>query len=139
MSATLKEKFHAMLDGLAKIVRPRRDTSNAGPFLYDIWFYQEMEAFACDRGKIAWKKAQDGGIIPDDDEMRKKTGETIIVDSDRFSCVATVASPAERFDKELFITNLVKTLKLDRAKVEAIAERSKKKNKAQLTKRVIEA
>jgi hypothetical protein len=138
--AGLKEKLHAMLDGLAKVVKPKRDTANAGSFLYDIWFFQEMEAFACDRLKIAWKVAQDQGIIPEDDDLRKKQGETIVVDSDRFSCVATVASPAERFDKEVFIDNLVATFpKLKRADVEAVAERSKKKNKAQLTKRVIEA
>jgi hypothetical protein len=137
--STLKEKLQAMLDGLSKVVKPKRDTANAGSYLYDIWFFQEMESFACDRLKIAWKKAQDEGVIPADDDMRATIGETIIVDSDRFSCVATVASPAERFDKEVFIDNLVKTLKLNREKVEAIAERSKKKNKAQLTKRVIEA
>lgn len=137
---TLKDKLRAMLEGLAKVVKPRRDKANEGSYLYDIWFFQEMESFACDRLKIAWEEAQNAGIIPSDDDMRKKIGETMVAESDRFSCVATVASPSERFDKDLFIDNLLRTYpKLDPANVQAIAERSKKGAKAALTKRVLEA
>lgn len=138
MGTTLKDKLCAALESMVKIVKPR-DRTNAGPYLFDIWVYQEMCAFAEAKLKAAWKVAQDNGVISDDDTLRLAAGETIVAESDKFSCVATVAAPGERFDKDVFIAKLAKKFKLEPSDIEAVMENSKLTNKAALTKRVLEA
>jgi hypothetical protein len=138
--AKLKDKLIATVDAMVKLVKPR-DRTNTGPYLFEIWIWQELCALAEDRVAVAWKKAQDNGIIPQDDDMRKKSGETIVTESDKFSCVATVASPGERFDKDQFIAEIVRKYKLRSADLYEIADSHvcKKEAKAALKKRVLEA
>lgn len=137
---SLKTGLSLAIEAMVKAMKPR-DRTNAGPYLFEIWIWQELSTFADDKLKLAWKKAQDAEIVEDDDTLRKSLGETIVVESDKFSVVTTVAEPAQRFDKDLFIANVAKKYKLRVGDLEAMADSkdAKKESKAALQKRVLEA
>jgi hypothetical protein len=138
MATTLKEKLIGLLESMVDALKPR-DKSNAGSYLFEIWVWQEMCALAEAKLKVAWKRAQDDGIIADDDTLRATLGETIVVESDKFSCVATVASPSSRFDQPTFIQKVAKKWKLNAADLNKVADQSKLPSKSALTKRVLAA
>jgi hypothetical protein len=105
-----------------------------------IFYWQEVLSLAEDEVKAAWRAAQEVGLIPSDDDMRALgEGEHIVVDSQLFSVLAKVSKPSERFDRDLFIATLVKKYKLEKARLEAIAESCKVPSKAALSKSVVEA
>lgn len=116
--------------------------SNAGPFLYKIWLWQTIAGIAKKELEKAWKVAQEEGLIPDDKFLRDKyegSEETIIVDSDYFSCAVKVSEAGQRFDLPTFITKISKKYKIPMPKLMATADLSKQPVTAALSKKVLEA
>ena len=105
-----------------------------------IYYWQEVSTHADKQLKSAWLSAQEAGLVKTDDDMRALgEGEHIVVDSQAFSVLAKVSKPRELFDRDLFIATLVKKYKLERGRLEAIAENCKVPCKPSLSKSVVEA
>lgn len=116
--------------------------SNNGTYLYRIWFWQTINGIAKKELEKAWKEAQDNGVVPTDDVLRDKYeggDETIVADSDCFSCSIKVAEAGQRFDLETFLENISRKFKIPMPKLVAISADSKKPVTAALTKKVLEA
>jgi len=143
MTEKCKDRLTAQLDQLAAINGPVlkiKRGDNQGPLLGAIFLWQETVKEAKERLESAWKAAVDADIIPDDDSLREKKGETIITESDQFSCVAEVEKPRKVFNRDKFIDAVAKKFKIDRARLDAIAVASPctTDSKAPLSKRILE-
>ena len=119
----------------------RKDKSNAGRMLHEIWIWQECASLAASAEKAAWQAAQlgDHSLIPPDAELREDTGESIVADSDSYSCLVRVDAPRATFDKETFIAIVSREYKIPAAELLRVVERSTKEGTAPLTKRVVPA
>jgi hypothetical protein len=142
----LKVKERLITD-LALLVDPKSKTinpdakENAGPMLYSIFAWQEIERYAKERVKRAWEGAQSkDGIIPSDEELRElpTKEERIVAETNSFSCLVKIGEPQNRFDKDLFLDEVARRYKIKREKLEEIAEGCVKPTNASITKRVIE-
>lgn len=104
-----------------------------------IFFWQEVGSLAEKKLKEAWAAAQ-LKLLPDDEGMRALgEGEHIVAEDKRFSVVAKVSKPGERFDLDTFIAAVAKKYKADPVALKALADASKKQAKPSLSKRVLEA
>ena len=124
-----------------KLGKQKKNGSNVGNYLADVFFWQEVASLADTELKRAWKTLQslDGPLAVSDDKLREDgVGEHIVLEDDHFSVLTTVNNPARRFDRDVFINALVKTFKLDRADLKALAENAKTETKSSLRKRVVE-
>lgn len=133
-----------LIDAVGKLVGrviPAKGKKSA-VYLTEIFAWQEICSHASTKLEEAWVRAHKVGVVPADDEMRKTAGETIIAESDRFSCVAKVSKPRETFDRDKFINEVMRVYKLEPAEhavLMALVERCKVPGKAALSKRVLEA
>lgn len=109
-------------------------------YLNVIYFWQEVSALADVGLKEAWREAQESGMVPSDNDMRALgEGDHMVVDTQHFSVLAKVSKPRANFDRDLFIAHLVKKYKLQKARLEALAETCKVPSKRALSKSVVEA
>jgi hypothetical protein len=139
MQMTLRQKIASGLIKLIPVVKTYKEhKANSG--LDILYFWQEISVFADNALKESWRSCQERGVIPSDDDMRALgEGEHIVIDSQLFSVLAKVSKPSERFDRDLFIATLVRKYKLNKAKLEAVADSCKVPCKASLSKSVVEA
>ena len=141
-----KDKIEAELNTLAKCTNGDgfftiKKSDNIGTYLADIFVAQTVSKWADKRLDDAWRTAADDEVILEDDDLRTKYAggdEAIPVESRDFSVTLKVGTPRESFDQAAFIEQVAKKFKLDKAKLEAIAENCVKTGKAPLTKRVVE-
>ena len=112
---------------------------NIGPILGRIYVFQEMEKYAKDQLKIAWKDAVTEDIISGDDVLRDTAGERIATESNQFSCIVNVEKSRANFNKEKFIETVATKFKIPKGKLEALAETSTKDSAAPLSKKILEA
>lgn len=115
--------------------------SNVGRALHEIWIWQEIEEFASEARKRAWKAAQvaDEGdpIVPPDEELRGDIGEAIVVDSKTYSCVVKVDAPRQNFDRDTFVALVTRKFGIPASKMVALVDAAKKETAAPLTKTII--
>lgn len=133
----LRERIVSLIDDCRTGMNSLR-----GPKFGYLFFWQEVLALAEDRLKKQWEKLQADGELPSDDDMRKLgEGDHIVKEDKRFTVTAKVSKPQERFDKDLFITEVARRYKLKVSDLEAIANSklAKKETRPSLTKRVLEA
>lgn len=138
----IKEKVDdyllSMGNNKSGIVNPDR-RHNAGPVLFELFVWQEACTVAEAQLKSAWVDARTSGVIMPDDALRDlSTGEHIVAESARFSCLVTLQSPRNTFDKEKFLDIASKRLKLPRIKLLSLMEEATRPSKAPLGKRVLE-
>jgi hypothetical protein len=135
----LKQSIASGLDTFAANIKNPDRNSNIGKAFFDVYVWQEIAAAADKKEKEAWKAAQlDGDPIQTDDALRAfGVGEHIASESNKFSCVITVAS-RKTFDQEKFVTEVSRRWKVPIAKLRALVEECKKPS-TQLTKKILEA
>lgn len=107
----------------------------------NLYFYQEVAAWAAKQEEAEWKKLQDAktGLLDSDDDMRALgEGPHIVASGKVLQVCASVSKPRSTFQLEAFIETLCKRFKLLPEKVVVIAEGSKAEGRAALSKRVVE-
>lgn len=125
-------------EALDKVKNPDRK-SNEGKMLFEIFVWQELSKVADEGLKDAWKKAEAEGILKPDDTYRAKgAGEHLITESEHFSVLMTVKEGAERHDKDMLLTALVKKTKLPLNTLTTLYDTARKKSKNSLSKRILE-
>jgi hypothetical protein len=136
----LSHKLQKRVTDLLTTFVPLRKGDNKGSYLADIWVAQEIERQADKALAQAWKRAQDDGVVADDDEMRALgVGDHLVSESNDFSVTAKVAKGREIFYKGVFIAAVSKKYKIDIVKLNELAEKCVSNGKLPLTKRVVEA
>lgn len=134
----LVEQLNSLAEVNGRVLKVKRG-DNKGPLLGKIYIWQEAEKYAKDQLKAAWKAALDEGIIDTDDKLREDEGEErIVMESDQFTAMVKVGTPAKPFSKEKFIEAVAKKYKIDAAKLEALATGCTKDSAAPLSKRIVE-
>jgi hypothetical protein len=111
-----------------------------GPLIGRLFVWQETEHYAKERLKETWKEVYDEGIIPSDDALRE-AGYTsaLAADSAQFSIITEVGTPQQRFQLEMFITEVAHRFKLSPNALKVLAEHCREPSKAPLKKTVVEA
>lgn len=138
MSRSLKDKLTTEV--CESLIRQSPDKSNSGKYLWPIYYWQILSAFAEASFKEAWQNAVTAKVVSPDEELRQLgAGEHLLTDSKLFSAMVTVSKPRTTFDRELFIDTVAKKYKLDKVKLVALAESCKTQGNPALTKRVVEA
>jgi len=117
---------------------PNPDRKNNGPYLFDIYYWQELSDLADKELKKAWKAATEAEVLEEDDTYRQVLGETIAAESSSFSCVMKVSAPKKTIDKEAFLAAVSRKSRLAVSTLEALWEDHQKEGKAALSKRVLE-
>jgi hypothetical protein len=137
----LKEKLTvAAIERIAPNPERKRNTPKSS-ILYRLCLWNHICAMATKESKNAWKAAAEAGVLKDDEELRDKyvgKGQAIVAESEYFSCVVEVRNPGTTFDKDMFIEKVAAKFKIDRLKLEAIAEDCKEPTKPSLSKKVLE-
>jgi hypothetical protein len=139
--STVKDRLFERLLELPGKVLKARNGDNLGPVLGEIFVWQEVARYAKGALDSAWKAAVDGDII-DNDEVLRAEGpgeERILSESNSFSIIAKVDKPRKTFSRDKFIAEVARKFKLDRARLDALAETCMSESAAPLHKRVLEA
>lgn len=119
---------------------PRRTQQYpAEPQLFEIFVWQEVCSNAKKRREQAWTSAQEAGLMPDDDALRKLAGEEVtMATGHHFVATAKVSEPIYRFDIEDYVMRVSKRWKIPHGDLEKMVESSKLECAPSLTKRVTE-
>ena len=134
-----KLKLQEHLGDLDSFVKRPDSRHNVGSYLGEIFTWQEVKDYSESALKEAWRKAREDGVVPSDEDLRALgTGEHIVVESNSFSCLATINKPRKNLDVEALVDALVKKFKLDRGVVVGMVEKCKKDGTPPLSKRVRE-
>jgi hypothetical protein len=123
-------KMHGQCD------KPSR-MNNRDTLLCDVYIWQEAMILAKRHYDDAIKDL--ATLVPSDENLRRLgVGEHTIEPGNAFAFLAKISKPRETFDKDAFIATVARKFRVPVAKLEAVAEVSKKEGNAALSKRVIE-
>src|ERR1019366_2155702 len=98
----LQETLQPLAETGGGILKFKRG-DNIGPILGKIYVYQEMEKYAKEQLKTAWKAAVTEDVLSDDSTLRDTAGERIATESDQFSCIVNVEKSRSNFNRDKFI------------------------------------
>lgn len=116
------------------------DRTNAGKYLWAIFYWQVLSDTADKAFKEAWESAVTAKVLDPDEKLRELgAGEHLLADSNSFSALVSVSKPRSDFDREAFIDAIAKKYKIEKAKLTALATSCTKQGKPSLKKRVVEA
>lgn len=137
MPSMIKDDVASYLTNMATDCKPRR-MSNLDTALYEAFLWQEAISFAEKKYKAAMTALTDAVSTTDDQMRALDEGEHTVSTGNRFCVIAKIGAPKKCFDKEVFITNVAHKWRIPVAKLETMAEVSKKDTKASLSKRIVE-
>lgn len=136
-TVTVKEDVNTFLNDLLEQCKPSR-LSNVDSTFYEAFVWQEALKFAEKKYKDAMVAVAEAIEQTDDQLRRLDEGEHSVGAGAKFCVLAKISAPRSNFDKEGFIATVARKWKIPAAKLEVVAESSKKETKASLSKRVVE-
>ena len=115
------------------------DTSNAGSYIADVFFWETIEKLAGGKLDDAWRALVRNHLIPDDNHLREHVnGETVLSKTKHFVVEAKISNPRAIFDKDAFIRQVSEKFKVPKHKLDELAAQCVSHTRAPLTKRVLE-
>ena len=141
-TTTIRKSQTLLTETLTKLKQQfvkAKNGDNMGPFLAEIFVWQEVRKHADEMLKDTWKQVQAEGIIANDEALRALgKGEHIVAESDKYSCLITVDKPRDKFDRTDFIAEVAKKYKIKPSELQALERDCMGETSAPLTKRIIE-
>jgi hypothetical protein len=139
MPDILKNDITELLDAIHDDCDKPLRMSNVDTLMCDVYIWQEVMIHAKKKYDNAMKDL--ATLVSSDDKMRSKgAGDHTVESGTNFAMVAKVSNPANRFDKDKFISAVARKFRVNLDKLVKLAESddSKKEVSAALSKKIIE-